>query len=72
MKKAHYISFKNIISADAVTLGNYDFLPSVYTYGDGVYYINSSYNPTKFDGYTLNGILDILYYRGDLIRRVTI
>jgi hypothetical protein len=72
MKKAHYISFKNIIPADAVTLGDFAFLPSVYTYGDGVYYIKSSYNPNKYDGYTLNGILELLYHRGDLLRRITV
>lgn len=72
MKREKYISLKNIIPADALTHGDYNFLPSVYTYGDGIYYIKSAYNPHKFDGYTLNGILELLYHRGDLLRRVTV
>ena len=72
MKKAHFISLKNIVPADALTLGNYDFLPSVYTYGDGVYYIRNRYNAQKFDGYTLGGVLEYLYYNGDTTRKITI
>ena len=72
MKREKYISFKNIIPADAITAGDYVFLPSVYTYGDGVYYIRNQHNAHKFDGYTLNGALEYLYYNGDLTRKITI
>lgn len=72
MKREKYISFKNIIPEDALTYGNYDFLPSVHTYGDGIYYIRSAYDPLKYDGYTINGILEVLYHRGDILKRITV